>query len=209
MSQRGVGTPVANSPINDMEYTPMNKKILALALGAGALFAAPAFAQDPSGFFIDGRFGSASIDEDDFDDDASAFQINAGYRWGGWGIEGGYVDFGSYEGEDLGFNIDADIDGWMLGINGRSSFSGSWYLSGRLGAFFWDADADTVICESPANCATISAGAATQPMPRPINTQPPATCHSDPAVSNATRTTAPATARKTPSRPVARKPTVR
>jgi len=137
----------------------MNKKILALALGASALFATPAFAQDPTGFFIDGRLGSASIDEDDFDDDASAFQINAGYRWGGWGIEGGYIDFGSYEGEDLGFNIDADIDGWMLGINGRSSFSNTWYLSGRLGAFFWDADADTVICETPTNCATISAGA--------------------------------------------------
>ena len=124
----------------------MNKKILALALGAGALLAVPAaFAADGTGFFVDGRIGSASVDEDDFDDDSSAFQINGGYRWGGWGVEAGYVSFSEFEGEDGDFELEADIDGFTLGVNGRSNFASNWYLSGRLGAFFWEADADAVV----------------------------------------------------------------
>ena len=48
----------------------MKKTALALALALGSLVATTANAQDASsGFFLDGRVGSASIDEDDFDDD--------------------------------------------------------------------------------------------------------------------------------------------
>src|SRR3954447_10657201 len=59
------------------------------------------------------------------------------------------------------------------------------------------------------DCATTRAGAATQPMPKPIRAQPTATCHSDAAGSTSTSTNAPAIASETPSRPVARKPIVR
>ena len=57
--------------------------------------------------------------------------------------------------------------------------------------------------------ATTRAGAATQPIPKPISRQPSATCHSDPAGSISASTSEPATARPTPSRPVARKPMLR
>ena len=121
-----------------------------------ALAVTPAVAQD-SGFFLEARGGSASIDEDPFDDTTTAFQFNAGYRWGGWGIEGGYVTFNDFEDDLFGQNVNAELDGWTLGINGKGNFADQWYLSGRLGAFFWDADANTVICESPVNCASVSA----------------------------------------------------
>ena len=129
----------------------MKKTALALAVGIGSLIAGTATAQDASnGLFIDGRVGSASIDEDDFDDEASTFQINGGYRWNGLGIEAGYVKFSEFEGEveesGENFELDADIDGFMIGLNGRTNFGDSpWYMSGRLGAFLWEADAQAVV----------------------------------------------------------------
>ena len=134
----------------------MKKTTLAALIGLSSLVAMPAaFAQDRSGFFIEGRGGSASIDEDDFDDNTTAFQIGGGYRWGAFGVEGGYVSFNDFESESQGLDINGQLEGWTLGINGRTNFAEQWYLSGRVGAFFFDADADTVICESPSNCARI------------------------------------------------------
>lgn len=122
----------------------------------GALAATPAMAQD-GGFFLEGRGGSASFDEDPFDDTTTAFQFNVGYRWGLFGLEGGYVSFNDIEDTFAGIDVNAEIDGWTLGVNGRSNFADQWYLSGRLGAFMWDADANTVICETPSNCASVRA----------------------------------------------------
>lgn len=124
----------------------MKNTALTIALAAGALFAANTQAQDATGFFLDGRIGSASIDEDQFDDDTTSFQINGGYRWGGWGIEAGYVNFDDFDGEVEDIEVQAGVDGFTLGLNGRTNLAdGPWYLSGRLGAFFWDAEADTVL----------------------------------------------------------------
>jgi OmpA-OmpF porin, OOP family len=129
----------------------MKKTALALALGLGAFLSTQAFAQSTENrFFIDGRVGSASVDEDDFDDEASVFQLNGGYRWGNYGIEVGYVNFDEFAGEvettGQDFEIDADIDGYTIGVNGRTHFGESpWYLSGRLGAFIWEADSEAVV----------------------------------------------------------------
>ena len=125
----------------------MKKTALSLALAATALLATSvANAYDSTGWFIEGRIGSSSIDEDQFDDDTTALQFNTGYRWGGWGIEGGYVNFDDYDDEAEDLELQAGIDGWMLGVNGRTNFSDSpWYISGRLGAFFWDAEADRLL----------------------------------------------------------------
>lgn len=134
----------------------MRKTTLAALIGVSCLFAVPtAFAQD-SGFFLEARGGSASIDEDEFDDTTTAFQIGGGYRWGAFGVEGGYVSFNDFENEIAGLDVNAELDGYTLGINGKSHFANQWYLSGRLGAFFWDADADTVFCTTPGNCARVS-----------------------------------------------------
>jgi OOP family OmpA-OmpF porin/outer membrane immunogenic protein len=125
----------------------MNKTTLAALLGLSSLVAMPAaFAQDRNnGFFIEARGGSASVDEDDFDDTTTAFQIGGGYRWGGFGIEGGYVTFNDFEDNSQGLDINAEVDGFTLGVNGRTNFAEDWYLSGRIGAFFWDAEADTAV----------------------------------------------------------------
>ena len=126
---------------------PMKKIQLAAALLA-ALAAPSAFAQatDRTGFFIEGRGGSASVSEDEFDDTSTAFQFNGGYRWGAIGIEGGYATFNDFEDSDSGLDINAELDGYTLGINGRYNFAPQWYLAGRVGAFFWDADANAAVC---------------------------------------------------------------
>ena len=101
----------------------MKKTALCLALAAGALFAASANAQttDPTGFFLEGRIGSASIDEDQFDDDTTAFQFNGGYRWGNFGLEAGYVNFDDFDDELEDIEVQAGIDGFTLGVNGRTN----------------------------------------------------------------------------------------
>ncbi|HVF34126.1 MAG TPA: outer membrane beta-barrel protein [Candidatus Saccharimonadia bacterium] len=124
----------------------MKKTALSLALAASALVAATAAQAQDTGFFIEGRVGSASIDEDQFDDDTTAVAFNAGYRWGGWGIEAGYVTFDDFDGEVDDIEIQAGVDGFTIGLNGRTNLAdGPWYLSSRLGAFLWDAEADDVI----------------------------------------------------------------
>ena len=124
------------------------KKIHIAAALIAALAAPSAFAQatDRTGFFIEGRGGSASVSEDEFDDTSTAFQFNGGYRWGAIGIEGGYATFNDFEDSDSGLDINAELDGYTLGINGRYNFAPQWYLAGRVGAFFWDADANAAVC---------------------------------------------------------------
>lgn len=132
-----------------LEKHTMKKKILALALVLGGAMSATAVsAQDVNGFFLQGKLGSASSSSNDFDDEVTSFQFNGGYRWGAFGIEAGYVDFGGFEGEDRNFDLDADINGFTLGGNFRTSFSDSWFFGARAGAFFWEADADTVVPSS-------------------------------------------------------------
>lgn len=119
----------------------------ALFLLLSGLFASPlALAQDASGFFIEARGGNASVSEDLYDDTTTAFEIGGGYRWGAFGVEGGYVTFNDFEDQFQGLNISAELDGWILGGNLRFPFADQWYFSARAGLFFWDAKADTVLC---------------------------------------------------------------
>jgi len=124
------------------------------ALLLTGLFASPlALAQD-SGFFLQARGGSAGIDEDLYDDTTTAFEIGGGYRWGGFGLELGYVTFNDFEDDDSGVNISAELDGWTMGGNLRFPFADQWYFAARGGLFWWSADADTVLCTGTggANC---------------------------------------------------------
>ena len=78
---------------------------LALPVFVLGMLASPlAMAQ---GFFLEARGGSASVDEDEFDDTTTAFEIGGGYRWGNFGIEGGYVSFNDFENEIA--NLDGAI----------------------------------------------------------------------------------------------------
>ena len=70
------------------------KMVLALALGLAGVTALPAAMAD--GLFISGNVGQSDLKKGDFDKD-TAFAINGGYRWGAFGLEAGYNDFGSFE----------------------------------------------------------------------------------------------------------------
>ena len=120
---------------------------LVLAL-LGTAVAANVSAQDVDGLFVQGRLGSASTTSSDFDDDANSYQITAGYRWGAFGIEAGYVDFSGFEGEDRNFDLDADVQGFTIGGNFRAPFGEGWFFGARAGAYIWEADADTVVPSS-------------------------------------------------------------
>ncbi len=117
---------------------------LTLALG----LCATAAAQSVDGFFLQARAGSASATSSDFDKDVTAAQITGGYRWGAFGVEAGYVNFNGFEGERDVFDLEADVDGFTLGGNFRAPFGTGWYFGARAGAFFWQADADTLVPSS-------------------------------------------------------------
>jgi hypothetical protein len=135
----------------------MKIKLLAISLLlAGGLTATSVSAQDFNGFFLQGKLGSASASDDNFDDDVTSFEFNGGYRWGVFGIEGGYTDFGDFEGFDSGLDLDGNLSGWTLGGNFRTAFADGWYFGGRAGAFFWDGDADFVLCVNPSPPGTCS-----------------------------------------------------
>lgn len=129
----------------------MNRMIvtaMAAALVAGACAAAPARAD---GFFVDGRYGRSDFDGDGKD---IALGINGGYRWGAFGLEGGYIDLGSLDhgyayigtpgGGTSGLHSGIDVGGWTLGANGHFNLTPNWYLSARAGLFHWKADVDLV-----------------------------------------------------------------
>lgn len=125
----------------------MKKIHLAVALIA-ALAAPSAFAQatDHTGFFVNGSVGSGNVSEGNFSDTGTAWQLNGGYRWGTFGIEGGYADFANLSDTAEGLDVNAALNGFTLGANGRFNFAEQWYLSGRAGFFFWDADANAAVC---------------------------------------------------------------
>lgn len=132
-----------------------NKIVLTLALACAGLGVLPAAAL-ADGFFLDGRIGNSSIDGDGFDDSDVAIGINGGYRWGIFGLEGGYTDLGSFHQnfsvfDDINdttpenLNSRVDLGGYTLGGNIHYNVNENWYLSGRAGLFRWKGDTDVTI----------------------------------------------------------------
>lgn len=103
------------------------------------------------GLYIGGSIGSASLSDDldgfDVDTDSTAFRLIAGWQFNDYfSLEGGYMNFGAFE---QGFDINGqivdirlDADGFTLGGTGSIPISERFALYGRIGAFFWDGDAD-------------------------------------------------------------------
>ena len=120
--------------------------VMAAAIAAGVCAAAPAHAD---GFFVDGRYGRSDFDGSGKD---VALGVNGGYRWGAFGLEGGYVDLGSLDhgyavidgpgSGTSGLHSDSDVSGWTLGVNGHFNLDPNWYLSARAGLFHWKSDMD-------------------------------------------------------------------
>ena len=123
----------------------MQKSLVVVSLATLGFLAVPVASQaaDTSGFFINGNIGQASVNENPFDDDDTAFGANIGYRWAVApaaliGIEAGYIDFGSFDATSSPSNIKAELQGWNVGANGHFNVSESWYISGRGGWFRGD-----------------------------------------------------------------------
>lgn len=126
------------------------KKLAIAPLGLG-VFLLAGFAHAESGFYVAGSIGSATLDEgfDDFriDDDAESYRLLAGWQISdSFGIEAGYLDFGTFEERiDLGGTTaltEVSADGWTLGGTIAAPLSEQFSILGRAGVFVWDADVD-------------------------------------------------------------------
>jgi len=129
----------------------MKKTLIALALVAAGMAAAPAFAQDANsagGWFINGNVGRTSVDKDRYDGHDTGYALNGGYRWtvtpwAALGVEAGYNDLGNINAKNF-FNGDRVVDrrkselhGWTAGVNGHFNVDPKWYISGRAGIYGW------------------------------------------------------------------------
>lgn len=138
---------------------------LTAALSAALLLSSTgASAQGASDtWFVDARVGEAAIDEGPFDGDAVAVQLVGGYRWESIGVEVGYLagdtiearhDFRSSDGPLATYGL--DLDGVLVGLNGRLPVGDRWAVTGRGGAFVWNADATATHCAASCQRADIS-----------------------------------------------------
>ena len=136
----------------------MKNSLLAIAMSAAGLIAAPALvhaADGNGGFFVNGSIGQATLNEGIYDDSDTGYQFNTGYRWAmspefAFGIEGGYSDLGKYSPDIPVISPgpilqDAEVSGWTLGVNTMWGLGESWYLSGRAGVFFADIKGDYLL----------------------------------------------------------------
>ncbi|UXI69490.1 outer membrane protein [Tahibacter amnicola] len=122
------------------------KKYLAagLAVALSLIGFAPSVAL-ADGAFIEGRVGRSDLDSLGYNESDNAFAINGGYRWGSFGVEGGYVDLGQvdqlyYLSPTFHSRGSTELSGWTLGGNGHFNLNDHWYLSARAGLFHWKAD---------------------------------------------------------------------
>ena len=111
----------------------------------------PVTAFADNGFFLAASVGSAELSEDfdgfDVDADSTAYRITAGWRFSDYlAVEGGYHNFGDFEQtfDIAGTPTDVSLkaDGFTLGGVGSIPLGERFDLFGRVGAFFWDGDAD-------------------------------------------------------------------
>jgi opacity protein-like surface antigen len=104
-------------------------------------------ADGAAGFFVNGNFGQASLDKGLYNDTDTGYQVGVGYRWASnprvaFGVEGGYVDLGTFgldahklPAQAVSSLPKARISGWTAGANARVAFQPNWYVSARAGLF--------------------------------------------------------------------------
>lgn len=126
-------------------------KWLRSAIGGCAIFLLVPFANAAeTGFYFGGGIGSAGVDFDDpilpssFDETDFGWKAFAGFNFDlGYdlGVEAGYVDFGTPNGDIAGTAIELDPTGFnVFGTIGTDI--GPLSVFAKLGYVFWDADID-------------------------------------------------------------------
>ena len=92
-----------------------NKKLALAALLAPALAIGSVYAAEP-GFYLGASGGQSFIDDDydnniEIDDDETGWKAYLGYQFLPWlGVEAGYVDFGTYNSNNVLQNTNAELD---------------------------------------------------------------------------------------------------
>ena len=121
-----------------------NKSLISLALSP--MFLIPAYAADNSsvdthGLYVGAGYGLISADsESDFDEDDNAYNVYIGTQFNEFvSLEGGYIDFGKYGNS----NINAELDGYTLGLNLSYPINDYISLFVNGGQLWWDADIDS------------------------------------------------------------------
>ncbi len=127
--------------------------------GLTGLCATSHAAQESAGFFINGSIGQSAVNKGVYDDNETAYGVNAGYRWEltsnfTLGAEGGYVDLGHWSAKSspvpaVEFLSDAKLSGWSAGVNTHLNLTHNWYVSGRAGLFRADIQGDLLVAGLP------------------------------------------------------------
>jgi OmpA-OmpF porin, OOP family len=114
----------------------------ALTLGA-LILPFSAFAVDP-GFYVGGKFGAASVDEEFVDDDDTSFGVYLGYRFHpNFALEAEYTDFGNLDVDLRSLDINnarAEPRTWGLKAVGFVPLGTNFELLGSIGWHSFDLD---------------------------------------------------------------------
>lgn len=111
----------------------------------------PSLSHADTGLYLGASVGASHLDDDisglNIESDSSAYRFVGGFQFGDiFGIEAGYHNFGEFaETVDLGglsSRAELSADGWTLGGTLGLPINEQFYLFGRAGVFFWDADVE-------------------------------------------------------------------
>lgn len=117
------------------------KKLITGFVGLVALAASPAFAD--KGFSAGASVGYSNVSIDDsgisVDFNGTGYKVFGAYMFNdNFGIEGGYLNFGSPSENVQGIDIEFDIDGFDLFAVGALPISDTFEFFGKAGMVSWD-----------------------------------------------------------------------
>lgn len=130
--------------LGNRQLNAANKLRLAVvATCASMLLTTSAYAQggldnNNSGPYIGASYGMYKSRGDSFEDENDYYEFHAGYRFGFFGLEANYADFGEFGG-DL---ASADVDGWGVAAVGFLPLSDTFTLYAKAGQFFSTVDVE-------------------------------------------------------------------
>lgn len=120
----------------------MRKTLIATALAFG--LTSPAMA---SGFFVEAALGQSNVDIPSepgvtIDDSDTYYAISGGYAINDmFAVEVGHANLGEASASALGNIATVDVDGYTLGLALSLPVGEKFSVTGRLGTYFWDANA--------------------------------------------------------------------
>jgi len=123
----------------------------------------------PSGFYVEGALGYATVDTSACDslpgilpitftckDDDASWEVIAGWQPFPWaGIEAGYVDLGETTADAGATNLKAGVDGGIIAVTFTAPGLRDIGLYGRVGAYFWEGELSGRVSNLPPGAVTL------------------------------------------------------